>query len=51
MNQRSNGLVVKVLDSLSTGPEFKIARWLQGQVNFLSFQDRLSEYRELLGIE
>ena len=49
MEQRSDGLVVKMLDSRSRGPEFKTARWLQDQHNLLPFQSRLSEYQEVLG--
>ena len=51
MEQRSdgNGLVVKMLDSQSRSSEFKTYRWLQGQLNFLPFQGRLSECQEVLG--
>ena len=35
---RSNGLVVKVLDSQSRGPVFKTTGWLQGRFNSSSFQ-------------
>ena len=49
MGQRSNGLVVKMLNSQSMSPEFKTARWPQGQFNLLPFQGRLSEYQEVLG--
>ena len=51
MEQRSNGLVVKVLDSQSTGPEFKTTGWLQGKLNLSPFQGRLSWYQDLLGAD
>ena len=40
-----------MLDSQSRGPEFKTARWLQGQLNLLPFQGRLSEYQENLELK
>ena len=49
LKQRSNGLVVKMLDSKSRGLEIKTAGWLQGQLNLLLFQGRLSDYQEVLG--
>ena len=49
LEQRSNGLVVQMLDSRSRGLEFKTARWLQDQLNLLPFQGRLSEYQKVLG--
>ena len=48
MEQRSNALMVKMLDSRSRCPEFKTARLFQDQLNFLPFQGRLSEYQEVL---
>ena len=42
MEQRSNGLVVKVLDPQYKGPEFITAAWLQGQLDLSHFQGRLS---------
>ena len=49
---RSDGLVVKVLDSQSRGPEFKFAGLLQGQLCLPSFWGRLNEqYQELLETE
>ena len=36
----SNGLVVKVLDSQSSGPVLKTTRWLQGQLSLSSFRCR-----------
>ena len=48
MDQRSIGLVVKMLDSQYRGPEYKTAWWLQGQLNLSPFQGRLSEYQEVL---
>ena len=49
MDQRSNGLVVRMLDSQTRGLEFKTASWLQDQLNLLPFQGQLSEYQEVLG--
>ena len=49
MDKRSNDLVVKMLDYQSRGPEIKIARWLQDQLNLLLFQGPLSKYQEVLG--
>ena len=43
VNSPSDGLVVKVLDSQSRGSEFKIAGWLQGQLNLSSLRGRLNE--------
>ena len=39
-NKRSNGVVVKALDSQSRGPTFKTTGCLQGQLSFLSFRGR-----------
>ena len=49
--QRSNGLVVKALDSQSRVPRFKTNGWFQGQLSFSSFQSQSTEYQELLGTE
>ena len=43
--------MVKMLDSLSRGTEFKTARCLQDKLNLLPFQRRLSECQEVLGTE
>ena len=42
--------MVKVLDSQSRGPKFKIAGWLKGQLSFSSFQGWLNEYQEWGGV-
>ena len=51
MEQRNNGLVVKVLDSQSRGPKFKTTGWLQGQLKLSPFQGGLSWYQDLLETE
>ena len=43
--------MVKILDSQSRGPQFKITGWLQGQLSLSSFQGRSVEYLKLLGTE
>ena len=37
---RSNGLVIKALDSQSIGPMFKTTLWLQGRLSLSSFRGR-----------
>ena len=37
---RSNGLVVKALDSQSKGPVFKTTGWFQGRLSRSSFRGR-----------
>ena len=46
-----NGLVVKVLDSQSRAPVFKISGRLQGWLSFSSFRVQWNEYQEFLGTE
>ena len=44
----NNGLVVRMLDSQSRVSKFKIVSWVQGWLNFSSFQDLSNKYKELL---
>ena len=41
-------MVKMILDSLSRGPEFETAKWLQDQLNLLPLQGRLGEFQEVL---
>ena len=46
---RSNGLMVRVLDSQSRGPMLKTTGWLQSWLNLSSFWNQSNEYQEFLG--
>ena len=48
---KSNGLVVKVLDSQSWGPRLKTNGLIQGQFSLSFLWGLSSEYQELLGTE